>query len=584
MSERDESSFVGHESCPKCGSRDNLARYASGRGHCHGCGHNEFPDDDGTPRASTNTNRNRMSEPYDPIRGDLGDETFTRAYGIQTSVRRDIGISLVTMGVTHLDVEYPRKPCVTFDYRLPDGTMWGQKVRYKLPEGAEDGKTFRFPHAKGGQAAPMYLMHKWGPGSDRRNLVIWEGEGDCAAYYQVTGGKYATVSLPNGAKGAEETIKAWYEWLDAFDKIVLVFDADATGREWSKRTAALLPPGKAFIGEVPGHKDARDALLQGDTKAIQAAFWNASEFRPEGIFSARDLADEAKKPVVMGIPWWSPTLTKWTFGRRLGELYILGAGNAVGKTDWCTQSISYDALVLGMTTAVIYLEQPPVETLKRLAGKIAGKPFHIPMEEGEYTQEELDEAIDRLSEQENLLFGGNFSASAWDDIKGRIRYLAVSKDVKIVYLDNLTALIDPANERSSVETIIKEMALLAQELGIIIILVCHLATPEGKSHEEGGRVSLKQFKGSRAIGAFAHYAFGIERNTQHDDPAMRQYSTFRCVKDRYTGRAGGNTMCLHFDHQSAQLTETEFPEGLHDSAGDKPAHGFQPVDMGGLNI
>ena len=56
------------------------------------------------------------------------------------------------------------------------------------------------------------------------------------------------------------------------------------------------------------------------------------------------------------------------------------------------------------------------------------------------------------------------------------------------------------------------------------------------------------------------------------------------MKDRYTGRAGGNTMCLHFDHQTAQLTETEFPEGLHDSNGDKPSHGFQPVDMAGLDL
>ena len=559
MSERDESAFVGHESCPKCGSRDNLARYASGRGHCHGCGHNDFPEDEGsTPRLSTA--RNTMTQTYEPIQGELGDDSFTRAYGIKTDIRRACGISLVQMGVEHLGVSYPRKSCVAFDYRLPDGTMWGQKVRYKFPEGAdEDGKTFRFPHAKGSQAAPLYLMHKWTQGTDRRAVIVWEGEGDCASYYQVTGGKYATVSLPNGAKGAEESVKAWYEWLDQFDKIVLAFDADATGREWSKRTAALLPPGKAFIGGVPGHKDAREALLADDPKAIQAAFWNAVEFKPEGIFSVRDLADQAKAAVVMGIPWWSPTLTSWTFGRRLGELYILGAGNSVGKTDWCTQSISYDALTLGLVTAVIYLEQPPVETLKRLAGKIAGKPFHIPAEEGGYTQAELDAAIDRLSDQENLLFGGNFAASDWADIKGRIRYLAVSKGVKVVYLDNLTALIDPANERSSVETIIKEMALLAQELSVIIILVCHLATPEGKSHEEGGRVSLKQFKGSRAIGAFAHYAFGIERNTQHDDPAMRQYSTFRCVKDRYTGRAGGNTMCLHFDHSTAQLSECELP-------------------------
>ncbi len=579
--ERDESSFVGHEPCPKCGSRDNLARYASGRAHCHGCGHNEFPDDDYRPSAAPRT-KTRMTEPYEAYPSDLGDEKLTRAYGISIPVRRELGIGLIQMGITHLGVDYPKKACVGFDYRLPDGTLWGQKIKYKLPADAEDDKTFRFPHAKGAGAAPMWLMHKWTQGTDRRSLVIWEGEGDCAAYYQVSGGKFPCVSLPNGAKGAEETIRDWYDWINQFDKIVLCFDADDTGREWSKRAAALLPPGKAFIGEVPGYKDAREALMAGDTQVIQKAFWNATEFKPEGIFRVSDLIAEARKPVEMGLPWWSPTLTRWTYGRRPGELYVLGAGNSIGKTDWTTQSISYDALVLGVMTAVIYLEQPPVETLKRLAGKFAGKPFHIPMdaleEHERYTQDDLDAALDALEASPNLIFGGNFASTQWEEVQAKIRYLVVSHGVKIVYLDNMTALIDETNERASVEGIIKEMSLLCQELQINIILLCHLATPDGKSHEEGGHVSLKHFKGSRAMGAWPHYAFGLERNTQHPDPAMRNYSTFRVVKDRYTGRANGNTMCLHFVKETGQLVECEFPEGLEDTGkgSSGKSQGFDP--------
>jgi twinkle protein len=279
----------------------------------------------------------------------------------------------------------------------------------------------------------------------------------------------------------------------------------------------------------------------------------------------------------MGMPWWSPTLTKWTFGRRPGELYTLGAGNSIGKTDWTTQSISYDALVLGIMTAVIYLEQPPVETLKRLAGKIAGKPFHIPPGEGGYTQEDLDKALDDLNETPNLIFAGNFTSTEWDAVEAKIRYLVVTEGVRIVYLDNLTALVDETNERASVEGIIKGMALLCQELQINIILLCHLATPEGKSHEEGGRVSLRHFKGSRAMGAWPHYAFGLERDTQADDPTMRNYSTFRVVKDRYTGRSSGNTMCLHFDTDTGQLNECEFP--AEDDSTD--TGGFQPYEGGG---
>lgn len=38
MTHDDESSFVGHEPCPSCGSSDGLARYSDGHGYCFPCG------------------------------------------------------------------------------------------------------------------------------------------------------------------------------------------------------------------------------------------------------------------------------------------------------------------------------------------------------------------------------------------------------------------------------------------------------------------------------------------------------------------------------------------------------------------
>lgn len=36
-----ESQFTNHESCPSCGSKDNLARYDDGHGFCFGCNYYE---------------------------------------------------------------------------------------------------------------------------------------------------------------------------------------------------------------------------------------------------------------------------------------------------------------------------------------------------------------------------------------------------------------------------------------------------------------------------------------------------------------------------------------------------------------
>lgn len=38
------SAFLRHESCPKCKSKDNLARYTDGHAYCFGCHHYEHGD------------------------------------------------------------------------------------------------------------------------------------------------------------------------------------------------------------------------------------------------------------------------------------------------------------------------------------------------------------------------------------------------------------------------------------------------------------------------------------------------------------------------------------------------------------
>src|SRR3546814_14827317 len=106
----------------------------------------------------------------------------------------------------------------------------------------------------------------------------------------------------------------------------------------STRTDTLFPyttlfrsPGKVHIGEIQGHKDARSALMAGDGKAITNAFFNAEEFKPDGIFTVADLRAAALQPVEWGIPWWSPTLTKSSEERRVGK-----EGVSTCRSRWST--------------------------------------------------------------------------------------------------------------------------------------------------------------------------------------------------------------------------------------------------------
>jgi twinkle protein len=130
----------------------------------------------------------------------------------------------------------------------------------------------------------------------------------------------------------------------------------------------------------------------------------------------------------------------------------------------------------------------------------------------------------------------------------------------MIYLDHLTALTaDLEDERRGLDKMMADMASLAQELWVIIHFISHLTTPQGgASHEEGARVKERDFTGSRAIARWAHFLVGLERNKQHEDEVMRQVTTVRILKDRYTGQATGQTFYLRYDPKTGTMSEVPF--------------------------
>lgn len=515
----DDSSFIGKEPCPECGSRDNLARYSDGHGYCFGCGHYEAADGEHHQQE-----RKRVSSDLIP----QGDYKPLTKRGISQETCEKFGYTIGRMGDSPVQIAA---------YRDASGNIVAQKIRWP-------NKEFRFIGDT--KEAQLFGQHLCRDGGKR--LVITEGEIDALSVSQVFGNRWPVVSVPNGAQGAKKSIQKAYEFVAAYDEVVIMFDMDEPGRKAAQEVAALLPPGKAKIASLP-LKDPNEMIMAGREKELSTAVFEAKLYRPDGVVSIGDIKDKALKPVEWGLPWWIDDLTKATYGRRYGEIYTFGAGTGVGKTDWFTQQIAYDVTTLGLPVGVVYLEQPVAETAKRLAGKIAGRRFHVP--DAGWTIDELSDAIDQLDGKVHLY--DHFGETDWAVVESRVRYMAVSLGIKLIYIDHLTALADPSNERESLETIMEEMASLAQELGVIIHLISHLATPEGKPHEEGGRVMIRHFKGSRAIGFWSHFMFGLERNQQDSNENLRGVTTFRVLKDRYTGQATGLTVYLGYDPQSGTL-------------------------------
>lgn len=542
----DDSEFIEKGPCETCGSSDACALYSDGHRHCFSCG-KTYPGD-GEGGSHTHNKKARMAK--DLIQG--GDFKALAARKITEETCRKFGYRVATTSKGETVQVAP--------YYSPDGGIIGQKCRPKDKSGMFVAGSLK--------EALLFGQQLWSAGG--RKLVITEGEIDAMSVSQVQGNKWPVVSVKNGAQGAKKCLQQQIEWVSSFEEVILMFDMDKPGQDAARECAPLFKPGQCKVATLP-RKDPSECLQAGETQAIISAIFNAQPYRPDGLIRIRDVAAKAKEPPVPGIPWAWETMTKWTYGRRYGETYGFGAGTGIGKTDLFTQQIEYDINTLQVTVGLFYLEQNPVETVWRLAGKFKGKAFHV--DDGTWTLEERAAAIDELEANDRVHMYQSFGHCEWDTIAGHIRFLA-NEGVKHFYIDHLTALADPSNERESLEIIMEEMASLGNELGLMIHYVSHLSTPEGKSHEEGGRVLSKHFKGARAIQFWSHYMFGLERNKLADDPEERSIATLRCIKDRMTGRADGETLLLKYDRGTCRLNEYVRPA----EGGPTHSYGFGPED------
>ena len=545
----DKGSFLKHEPCPsaECTSSDGFARYESGYGTCFVCDYYEYPKDS-KPLTNGSDGKTKLVRPPYPVSG-----TFKRLRGISQKTMEFAGYHFG-------DYKGEKAHLVA----VPSGRGQGHlATKIRLPN-----KQFRFVGDT--ENAGLIFQNLWP--SNGKKLVICEGEFDALSVMEAQSCKWPVVSLPNGTHSFDKAFKNAFSFINSFEEVILWFDNDDAGTHASERAALLLEAGKCQIAVTPlGCNDANELLKKGETRAIIDAIWRASPFTPSRFVSLSSLKEDVLRPVDTGLPWIFDELTNWTWGRRPGETYFFGAGTGVGKTDIFTQQAAAD-ISSGEKVALFSFEQTPVETAKRLAGKYAGHRFHIP--DTGWSQSDVDAAFAELEDKQAYIYD-QWGAAEWATVSRDITQLA-HMGYRHFYIDHLTAFAAHAtDERKLLESTCADMAQLAQQLGVNFYVISHLATPDGVPHEEGGRVFIRHFKGSRAIGYWAHFMFAIERDTQADDVEQRRHSKFRCLKDRYTGTATGKVLTLDYEEVTGrQKVDSEylFPDERKQTA---ESHGFK---------
>lgn len=542
-----ESALLRKGPCGDCGSSDACCTYDDGHTHCFSCQKTRA----GSGGSASGAPR-KPKVPQEFIQGEVS-ALSARRINAETCAKFNYRVGK----------SYSGKPVQIAHYYDKDGELVAQKLRDPDKE---------FPWIGESKKAALFGQQLWRDKGKR--VVVTEGEIDAMSVSQLQGNKWPVVSIQNGAGNAKKSISDQLDWLLGFDEIVLMFDDDEAGRKAAKECAPLFPAKRCKIARIDGFKDANDALKAGQGAKVIAATFEAKEYRPDGIVTLKEIAQAASRPPQRGRPWFLPELDEATLGLHFGQLVLLGGGSGTGKTHVAMHQADCD-LLNGFPIALHLMESDPEQSVRTLAGLRAGRNYTELTEDVDPAQLAAD--IAELAKGPEVHILDSQGANDWASIRDRIRHLTHANGVRIHYVDNLTTLAagSELDEKEAVEEIVSEAAGLVVELDISIIMVSHLATPEGKPHEEGGRVMLRHFRGSRAVGYWSWIVVGLERNSQAEDDATRFATCWRILKCRPKGSSTGRTTWTTYNPHTAKLSPCEAPQS--DSA---KKHGFRDESQG----
>lgn len=529
-----ESTFLYHEPCPKCGSSDACGVFSDGHRFCYSCNTYFRPD------GSVKSEGVRVSKDCIPL-GDLEEVSLTKR-----CISKD-----TCSKFKYFSTVYKGKPCQVACYYDDSGNLVGQKLRF--PD-----KSFA---VLGSISNRLYGSQLWASG---KKIVITEGEIDCLTVSQLQGNKWPVVSIPNGAQGAKKAIEANLEYLGNFEEVILMFDMDDPGRKASEECAKILPAGKAYIANLPC-KDPNECLSEGKGPEVLQAVWNAKPYRPDGIVSGIDLYEKCVTDIddlkdSVEYPWVA--LQNKTKGVRHGELYVFTSGSGMGKSTILRELEYYFGVQRGELCGIVALEESTRKTGLELMSIHLNRRLILDPECAD--ESERSRSFSETIGNGRFFLYDHFGSLDSSNLLSKLRYMIVSLGCKRIFLDHISIVVsgmdadEDGGERKAIDKLMTNLRSLVEETGATMFVVSHLKRPEKKGHEEGAQVSLSQLRGSGAIAQLSDMVIGLERNQQGDNPNVL---TLRVLKNRFCGDTGISGY-LEYDPETGRLKDC--PQGSED--------------------
>lgn len=520
------------QQCPSCldSGKDNLAVYDDGSTYCFACEYTSQPKKfpDSAKNLGSNVSYGLPARGISPEVCEFANYQvvpFTGSIGYGNSKR-----DLVNESVHKAN------------FCDKNGETIFSKIRTKHKEFKCIGDTKAVSET-------LYLANKYEP-TDKLFIVITEGEIDALTILQVMGVQYPVVSLPNGAQGAEKTIRANLEYLNGFKHIILGFDNDEAGRKAAESCIDIFEPGKVRLAHWT-KKDANEMHLAGLDKEISSCIWNAEIIKAEGIISFDEITvDQIKEMGVVGETLPFPHLSDMIGGLRPSSITTIVAREKAGKSSF-TRELALGMIEKNKKVGLLYLEESAIkEALTFVAMKMNMPVWQL---EAKLQSPEMVNVVkhelDKFKDSGIYIYDHKGVIDV-DSVYNKISYMVKGLGCDIIILDNLSITIAglgaSADERKSIDALMFKLVKFVNNTKISLINVVHAV--KNRRDAEGNDVETitrADVHGSGAFAKFSHVMIGLEKDGNDTVKTKILANRFKGIE--------GYADTLHYNRETGRL-------------------------------
>ena len=262
---------------------------------------------------------------------------------------------------------------------------------------------------------------------------------------------------------------------------------------------------------------AESMLLSVTDREVKNAYKPLNDFLIEAFNEAKEVCEAGG--VAAGVPTGYPSLDRMLMGLREGQLVIIGARPAVGKTSFAL-NLALNAASEGYTVAFFSLEMSGKEIAQRFIcahAQVSMSNFRT----GKISPQEwanIGQAAEDLSRLDILI--DDTPGITVTEIRAKARRMLHNKEKAIIILDYLQLVSSPAGRRAESRTVeVSEMSralkIMAKELAVPVISLSQLS--RAVESRTGKRPQLSDLRESGSIEQDADIVMFLDRSSNEQE-------------------------------------------------------------------